>query len=166
MPDLTRIKKIVTNLLLVFVLVSIGFSLGKHSVLRRMTADVATISASNSSLSDVKQAVKVFYMHSTFRCVTCSSAEALALELVDKEFAEARKNQTLLWQDVNFQENAELAKKFDVIATCMVVASIESGQIVDFVRLDDVLTLSEKPEEFNTYVRTALKNALSKIVGE
>ncbi|HAE38039.1 MAG TPA: hypothetical protein DCG57_05290 [Candidatus Riflebacteria bacterium] len=166
MPDRARIKKIVTNLLLVFVLVTIGFSLGKHSVLRRMAAGAATVSASKSSLIDDKKAVKVFYMHSTFRCITCSSAEALALELVDREFAEARKNQTLLWEDVNFQENAALAKKFDVLATCMVVASIESGQIVDFLRLDDVLTLSEKPEEFNDYVRSALNNALSKIAGE
>jgi len=166
MPDSTRTKKIVSNLLLVFVLVTIGFSLGKHSVLRRMTADATTVSAGNSSLAAGKKAVKVFYMHSTFRCITCSGAEALALELVDKEFAETRKNQTLLWEDVNFQENAVLAKKFDVLATCMVVASIEGGQIVDFVRLDDVLTLSEKPEEFNDYVRNALNNALSKIAGE
>ncbi|PKL42198.1 MAG: hypothetical protein CVV41_15600 [Candidatus Riflebacteria bacterium HGW-Riflebacteria-1] len=166
MPDRTKIKKIVTNLLLVFVLVTIGFSLGKHSVLRRMTADAATVSASKSSQTDGKKAVKVFYMHSTFRCVTCSGAETLALELVDKEFADARKNQTLLWEDVNFQENAILAKQFDVIASCMVVAIIENDEIVDFVRLDDVLTLSDKPEEFNAYVRNALNNALSKISGE
>lgn len=166
MPDCTRVKKIATRLLLAYVLITIGFSLGKHSVLNRMTADAAAISTSNSSLPDLKKAVKIFYMHSTFRCVTCSAAETLALELVDKEFAEARKTQALLWENVNFQENAALAKKFDVIATCMVIATVENDQIIDFVRLDDILTLSDKPAEFNTYVRNALSKELSKIAGK
>lgn len=165
MTDPVTVKKILTNLLLAFVLVTIGFSLGKHSVLRRMNTDVAAISASNSSLSEIKKAVKIFYMHSTFRCVTCSAAETLALELIDKEFAEARKTQALLWENANFQENAALAKKFDVIATCMVIATVENDQIIDFVRLDDILTLSDKPEEFNAYVRNAVSKELGKMSG-
>ncbi|KAF1079252.1 MAG: hypothetical protein GQF41_4448 [Candidatus Rifleibacterium amylolyticum] len=165
MPDRKKLQKLISNLLIAFVLITIGFSLGKHSVLNRMTADAATVSASNSSLPDIKKAVKIFYMHSTFRCVTCSAAETLALDLVDKEFAEARKTQTLLWENVNFQENAALAKKFDVIATCMVIATVENDQIIDFVRLDDILTLSDKPEEFNAYVRNAVSKELGKMAG-
>lgn len=165
MPDREKLKKLVTNLLIAFVLITIGFSLGKHSVLNRLTAEAAAVSASNSSLQEVKKAVKIFYMHSTFRCITCSGAEKLALNLLDKEFADAKHSQKLLWEDVNFQENAVLAKKFDVIATCMVIATIENDQIKDFVRLDDILTLSEEPEKFNAYVRNAVSKELGKMSG-
>ena len=165
MPDRKKLLKLITNLLIAFVLITIGFSLGKHSVLNRVTANSASSLASNSSLSDIKKAVKIFYMHSTFRCVTCSGAEKLALELLNKEFSDAKQSQKLLWEDVNFQENEVLAKKFDVIATCMVIASIENDQIKDFVRLDDILTLSEEPEKFNAYVRNAVSKELGKIAG-
>ncbi|PKN96434.1 MAG: hypothetical protein CVU43_20745 [Chloroflexi bacterium HGW-Chloroflexi-5] len=166
MPDKDKIKKVATNLLIAFVLITIGFSLGKHSVLNRMTADAAAISTSNSSLHDLKKAVKIFYMHSTFRCVTCNDVEARTLELIDKEFAELKQSQKLLWQEVNFQENEALAKLFEVVASCVVVAVVENGQVVDFVRLDETWTLLEKPEEFNAYIRTAINNALNKISGE
>lgn len=165
MPDREKIKKFITNLLLIYVLVTIGFSLGRHSVLNRVKSNTTTTSSDKGSLVESK-VVKVFYMHSTFRCVTCNDVEARALDLVTKEFAEARNNQTLLWEDINFQENTVLAKQFDVIASCIVVSIIDKGQIVDFVRLDDVWTLLEKPEEFNAYVRKALSDALSKISGE
>ncbi len=105
-------------------------------------------------------------MHSTFRCVTCNDVEARTRELIDKEFAELKQSQKLLWEDVNFQENEALAKQFDVVASSIVVAVIDNGQIVDFVRLDDTWTLLEKPEEFKAYVRNAINNALSKISGE
>ena len=69
-------RKILTNGLLAFALTSIGFALGKHSVKPEQQA------ASPSSKSG--RHVAVYYLHSTFRCVTCNTIEKMARELLDK----------------------------------------------------------------------------------
>lgn len=156
-------KHVITNLLLVFVLITIGYSLGKHNTLAEVTVDANPIMASNAS--SAKMHVRAYYMHSTFRCVTCNDIEAKALAIVDKEFAAQKADDTLSWVDVNFQENESLAKRFDVAASCIVVAVMRGNEIVSFARLDEVWTLVEKPQEFAAYVRNAFNQAFAAIKG-
>lgn len=166
MPGHDTVKKLATNVLLVFILITIGFSLGKHSILSKVSTNPAVAMPDNSSLPVGKKIVKVFYMHTTFRCITCNNVEALARELVDNEFSEAKEKQTLLWEDVNFQENEVLARRFDVVTSCIVLATMEGGEVNSFVRLDEAWNLIDKPEEFNSYLKTALAKALSEVVKE
>lgn len=158
-------KKLITNLLLAFVLITIGFSLGKHNALPKVAVNGDTTLASNSKLADGKKVVKIFYMHSTFRCVTCNGIESRAREIVEKDFAEAKNNDTILWEDVNFQENELLARQFDVVASCIVVSVMQNNEIIEFEKLDEVWTLIEKPAEFDAYVKAALNKALTKVTG-
>lgn len=102
-------------------------------------------------------------MHAMFRCVTCNSIEEQARKLTEKEFSAELANKKLEWVEVNFQQDKAMAEKFDVVASCVVVAVVKSGQIKSFERLDQVWTLLEKPEEFNSYIRDAIKKAFEKI---
>lgn len=154
-----------TNLLLAFVLVSIGFALGKHSVTARPVSD-GMAATGNSSPTTSQRLVKIFYMHAAFRCVTCNSIESRARQLVEREFSEAWASKKIIWQEVNFQENEALAKRFDVMASCIVVSVVRGDEIIDFKRLDDVWPLLEKPAEFDIYVKDAVKKALDSISGE
>ncbi len=158
-------KKLITNLLLAFVLITIGFSLGKHNALPKVAVNGDTTLASSNNLADGKKVVKIFYMHSTFRCVTCNDIESRAQEIVEKDFAEAKNNDTVLWEDVNFQENELLARQFDVVASCIVVSVMQNNEIIEFEKLDEVWTLIEKPAEFDAYVKAALNKALTKVTG-
>ncbi len=158
-------KKLITNLLLAFVLITIGFSLGKHNALPKVAVNGDTTLASSNNLADGKKVVKIFYMHSTFRCVTCNGIESRAREIVEKDFAEAKNNDTVLWEDVNFQENELLARQFDVVASCIVVSVMQNNEIIEFEKLDEVWTLIEKPAEFDAYVKAALNKALTKVTG-
>lgn len=158
-------KKLITNLLLAFVLITIGFSLGKHNALPKVAVNGDTTLASDSNLADGKKVVKIFYMHSTFRCITCNGIESRAREIVEKDFAEAKNNDTILWEDVNFQENELLARQFDVVASCIVVSVMQNNEIIEFEKLDEVWTLIEKPAEFDAYVKAALNKALTKVTG-
>ncbi|MDD3148083.1 MAG: nitrophenyl compound nitroreductase subunit ArsF family protein [Candidatus Riflebacteria bacterium] len=158
-------KKLITNVLLAFVLVSIGFSLGKHSVVSR-TVNGEMLAASNGGAASSERLVKIFYMHATFRCVTCNSIESKAKQLVEREFSEAWNHKKILWEEVNFQENEALAKKFDVVASCIVVTVIQSNEIIEFNRLDEVWPLLEKPAEFDAYVANAVRKALENTNGE
>jgi len=141
-------RKILTRLLLAFVLVSIGFALGRHS---SQNHDFHAGSPAGSG-----GYVAVYYMHSTFRCETCNTIEKMARELLDKAYAAELADGRIEWQEVDFQEDEPLAEKFGVVASCVVVARVEEGEIVDFKRLDEVWTLMQKPDRFNQYISDAV----------
>ncbi len=141
-------RKILTRLLLAFVLISIGFVSGRHSL-------------KNHSLPQAEspafgQYVTVYYMHATFRCETCNTIEKMTRELLDKAYAAELADGRIKWQEVDFQEDELLAEKFGVVASCVVVTRVEEGKIVDFKRLDEVWTLMQNPGQFNQYISAAI----------
>ena len=139
--------KILKNILLAFVLISIGFSLGKH------------YAGKKSAVSEdaKKSLVRVYYMHAALRCSTCNSIEKMTEQLLKDKYSQEMLDDKIEFVDVNFQENEILAKKFDVLASCVVVAKIEDGKIVAHQRLDKVWTLFQKPAEFNDYISKAVQ---------
>ena len=153
-----RAKKILTKLLLAFALISIGFALGKHSV------------QSDRSLADQPAVqgdyVAVYYMHSTFRCVTCNTIEKMTRNLMDKSYREELADGRIRWKDVNFQENEALAKQFEIVSSCVVVAQIEEGKVTGYKRLDEVWTLMKEPNAFNRYIGDAVNSYLKNDRGQ
>lgn len=142
--------KVIKNLLLAFVLVSIGFALGKHyagkSVLEK--------NMDKSSL------VRVYYMHATLRCTICNSIQKLTEKLLKSKYENEMVDGKIEFSEVNFQKNETLAENFDVLASCVVVAKIKAGKIVAHQRLDKVWTLYQKPAEFNAYLSKAIQTYL------
>lgn len=157
-------KERLRRILLVFVIFSIGFAFGKHSI-QSKTDSPALVKATAEISSSEEGLVRLYYMHAMFRCVTCNSIEEQAKALTDKEFSAELSDKKIEWVEVNFQEDRKLAEKFDVVASCVVVAVVKAGRIESFERLDQVWTLLEKPEEFNAYVRKAIDKALKKLKG-
>ncbi len=141
-------RKILTRLLLAFVLISIGFAFGRHSV-KNSSLPVAESSAKGSY-------VNVYYMHSTFRCETCNTIEAMTRALLDKDYAAELADGRVKWLEVDFQEEKLLAEKFSVVSSCVVVALMADGEVVDFKRLDEVWTLMQKADQFNRYISDAV----------
>ena len=64
-----------------------------------------------------------------------------------------------------FQENEKLAKQFEVISSCVVVAMEKDGKIIEYKRLDEVWTLLDKPAEFNAYLSKAIQSFQAKQEG-
>jgi len=144
-------RNIIINLLLSFVLVSIGFALGKHSVPRQQTATPPELTA---------EKVNVYYMHATFRCVTCNTIEKLTKQLLDSKYKKQMQDGSVMFSEVNFQKNEQLAKQFDVLSSCVVVAKTKNGKITSFERLDKVWELVGNPDEFNAYLSKAIDGFL------
>jgi len=151
-----KIKNIVTRVLLVFALISIGFAMGKHSV---------KSAAHQGFLPQIEEGnvVAVYYLHSTFRCVTCNTIEKMTRELLETSYSKELSDGDILWIEDDFQENEALAKQFEVIASCVVVVHIKDGEIVDYKRLDEVWTLIKYPEAFNLYISDAIDKYLKEI---
>jgi hypothetical protein len=153
-----RLKKILTNSLLTFALVSIGFALGKHSVKPELQT--------NSLPTGNGRQVAVYYLHSTFRCVTCNTIEKMTRELLEKSYAKELADGDIQWIEDDFQQNEALARQFEVAASCVVVADVKEGLVLEYRRLDDVWGRMKDPQAFNRYISEAIDGYLNKSGGE
>lgn len=138
-----RILRVIKNLLLIFVFISIGFALGKSG---------AKQSGIGIDREDKGKYVHVYYLHGTVRCLSCNKIEKMTKELLETKFGREMKDGKLKFSEVNFQEDIGLAKLFDVLSSCVVVAKENSTSIMAHKRLDEVWTLKDKPAEFNDYI--------------
>jgi len=68
-----KAKHILTKGLVAFALISIGFALGKHAA-QPSSNPVAPQPAANG------RQIAVYYLHSTFRCITCNTIESMTRE--------------------------------------------------------------------------------------
>lgn len=167
-----RAKNITRSALLAFVLISVGFALGKHVTARRQTpatgpespAPVATSEKPGAACEKAvatSHKVVVYYLHTTFRCVTCNEIERLTKALVETEFADDLAAGRIQWREANFQQDESLAKRYEVVSSCVVVANMQGGKEREFQRLDDVWTRYEDPSDFNGYVGAAIRKYLT-----
>ena len=151
-----------TRVLLAFVLFTLGFGVGREVGRRQAAAGAAPGgAAAGGAAAPVAPAtadkVMVYYLHATFRCVTCNTIEAMAKEVVETQFAEDLAAGRIEWYEGDFQAEEDLAKRFDVVSSCVVVARQSAGKAVEFQRLDEVWTLVDKPAEFKAYVAGAIR---------
>jgi hypothetical protein len=149
--DMRKIRALCRAVLLSFVLISIGFLIGKYSVKKQTESAV---------LSESGNYVAVYYLHSTFRCETCNTIESMTRALLEREYHEALKNGSIQWREIDFMKNSALAEQFDVAASCVVVADIRDGSVLRYRRLDEVWTLIADPPAFDVYLRPVIDDYL------
>ena len=148
-----RARKIVGKLLLAFVLVSVGFAIGKETA---RTGMLTGADAAAPAVPAGQDRVVVYYMHASFRCVTCNMVESMGEQLVGEEFGDAVQAGRLEWKAVNYQENGTLAERYNVGGNMIVVVKFRDGKEVDSRRLDRVMELANSRDEFMSYVRQAV----------
>jgi hypothetical protein len=150
------IKNWCTRLLVGFVLVSLGFALGRDVTQRRLrspqTSTPPVGAAINAPLMPAGR-IQAYYLHGTIRCVSCNQIERTAKQLLDSEFAKELADGRLTWREVNFEREPALAKRYNVAASTLVLVKEVNGKEVAFRRLDDVWTLAEKPAALQAYIR-------------
>lgn len=149
-------KNIIKNVLLAFVLISIGFSIGKNTALR-------STGESDTWVGNVKsgQYLRVYYTHANVRCETCNSIERKTRELLESKFKKELADGRVEWQVINFQKNEAFAKKFDVTTSGVIVVLMNGDKVVDYERLENVWTLLGDTLSFNAYLAKAFSKFLS-----
>jgi len=146
-------QTIITHLLLAFVMLSIGFAIGME-VTRWRLDNQTQVSTPQ------KDRIVVYYTHRSNRCKTCNLVESMGQEVVNTDFAEAVKAGELEWQDVNYETDSKFAKAHDIAGNMILVAKFKDGQIVKSCRLNNVMQLAGKREEFLEYVRSGIAEVL------
>ena len=176
-------KQVVSKLLLAFVLVSIGFALGKETALRSVGSPAQEPDAPGggpaptfketspggqapdnpaqpAAVAPTGEKVLVYYLHATVRCFTCNKIERLARETLQQDFARELADGRVVWQTANFQERDDLARKYDVTGSTVVVVTLKDGKETRFERLEKVWELVSDPETFAKYIRAAVRAGL------
>lgn len=149
-----RIVRRVRNLLLAFVFITIGFSLG-----RRTAPVVSSGSGGGTPASGAR--VMVYAAHMTFRCPNCSRIEALTRELLDSEFAAEQDSGILEFHSVDYLRDPGFARQYDVTSSVVIIARFRNGTVSGFERLDGVWTHLGQRDAFHDYVREAVERSLS-----
>ncbi|MBE0536202.1 MAG: hypothetical protein IH624_11090 [Phycisphaerae bacterium] len=149
-----KAKEVMGKLLMSFVLLSIGFAAGKEMTRRAMAG--AQSDTQQNVWSAQQDKIIVYYMHGSFRCLTCNSIETMTKGVVENDFAEALAAGQVAWQAANIQENVRLGRLYGVSSSTVVVAKIRGGEVVDFKRLDEVWTKVNDPPAFKRYIHEAI----------
>jgi hypothetical protein len=154
-----KAMKALRSLLFAFVLVTIGFALGKEFTLRRVQSELGY------GGQGTQDRVAVYYTHASVSCVTCTTMERLIKETLDEQFTDAMAGPGLSYQKVDFQRDKAFAKRYQIVANAVVVSLIRQGKEQDFQRLDDIWTLYEDPAAFKQYVGDAIQSYVQELEG-
>jgi len=149
-------KKIIRNLLLAFVLISIGFALGKEYTLRTMKlTQPGTLAAGRQNT------VIVYYLHGNIRCVTCNNIEKMAKEIVQRDFAQEVQAGRIEWRAANYQKDEEMALRYNAFSSAVVLVRQTSGKEAEFKKLGEVWILADDPPRFTKYVSDEIRAFLA-----
>lgn len=151
-----KYQKPLTAVLLTFVLVSIGFAMGRAYEARRSGPQSE---ASTPVLPP--DGTALLYFHKPVRCQTCNTIERLAKQTIDTHFTDALAEGRLHWRVYNIKDFDALAREVNVSSSHLVLARIEDGQIVESQVLNEAWTLYSKPEQFEQFITSILQAALN-----
>ncbi|MCG3180344.1 MAG: hypothetical protein BIFFINMI_02703 [Phycisphaerae bacterium] len=159
-------KKVLSRLLLAFVLVSVGVAIGR-TIERNRSAGGGTVQSADQlapttqpTAGGGERKVIVYYCHATFRCATCNAIEAMTDELIRTEFADALASGRLEWKPVDYLQDERLAAHYSVGGNMIVVARFRDGREVGARRLDRVMELANDRAKFLDYLHPAIAESL------
>lgn len=147
-------KIILAAVLLAFVAVSVCYALAKPLLAVRHSETARDDAPALTDRADV------YYFHGNVRCTACLAVQAAASELVRGEFAQQRQAGRLTWHEANFEQDPDLAKRYGVAASTVVVVTVRDGKQSSFQRLDDVFRYAANREQLANYIRPAIAAAL------
>lgn len=155
-----KYKDWISRALLAFVLITVGFAIGRETAPGPGESAVPAPEAAAGDNAPAERVV-VYATHMTFRCWECNQIEWLAQELLEKEFAEELASGRIEFRSVDYLRDSRFARRYDLSASTLVVARFRNGEEAGFERLDEVWTKSRDREQFMAYVRKAVEDALS-----
>jgi len=147
------------RILMSFVLITVGFSLG------RQTAPVSA-PAPTEHAGAVENQLIVYAAHMTFRCFECTQIESLARELLDTEFPDYLADGRIQIVAVDYMKDEPFAHKYDIASSTLVLSRMEDGQETHFERMDEVWSHVRHRDAYMEFVRNAIWSHLHALYGE
>jgi hypothetical protein len=157
-----KAKMWVSRILLAFVFVTIGFALGRQTAPQPVPPAYGGVPGSFKAGGSGDKVI-VYSVHMTFRCWECNQIEWLTKELLEKEFAEELASGKIEYRSVDYMQDNDFARRYNIPSSTVVVVRFEGGREAGFDRLDEVWTKSRNREDFLAYVRGAIRSQLQQL---
>lgn len=125
----------------------------------------APLAGQSSNLAAPSNRVVVYYMHRTFRCISCLSIEKKTRQALDDAFAQQLASGQVGFRSEDYWVNKDLANRYGVDTVSVVVVAIAGGKEVSHENLERVWELKGRPAELRDYVAQAVRAALTKVNG-
>ena len=105
----------------------------------------------------------ITYYHGNRRCATCQKLEDYASESVEKGLAEELKSGKVVWQTLNFDEeaNEHVKKDYGIFSQAVIVSHIVDDKEIEWTNLDKIWTLVSDKEKYVEYVQTEAKEFMA-----
>lgn len=166
-------KRIVTAVLLAFVMASLSFlafrefRTGAPIAMSDAVAMEKKTPAGEAAATAGKQKghqVIAYYFHTTFRCSTCYTIEQLTKEAIQSGFADELKNGQLVWKLINVEEegNDHFVKDYQLFTKSVVLVEMKDGAQVRWKNLKDVWKHVDKKDVFTKYIKDETRAFLGK----
>jgi hypothetical protein len=137
------LRRIVTGLLLAFVVASVGFLIYQE-----------TRAGGKGAAAPTGDRVVAYYFHGTARCPTCRKIEAYTQEALETAFAAEIAAGKLEWRPINVEDpgNEHFVQDFGITGKTVVLAKIRGGAVARFAKLDRTWKLVRDKAEFVDYI--------------
>ncbi len=183
-----KLKQILTIVLLVFVVASLAYMVGKeqksdlvsgedvnHPTSAVKNHDVMVDTAEvtpqgNQSSSTNKQEANaqrdtqlvVYYFHGDMRCPTCHRLESYAKEALETYFAEELSSNDIVWQAVNVDkpENRHFIQDYKLVTRSVVISETVNGREIKWKNLEQIWQLVRNRESYLNYIRDSVSTFL------
>ncbi len=153
-------KKIVTIVLLLFVVASAVYLIAQESSNKNANPGVA-----QNSPEVPPQRVIAYYFHGNARCKTCLTLEAYAHEAIATGFPGQLDSGLVDWRVINtdLKENEHFVNDYGLTLQTVVLVQEKDGQQVAWKSLDKIWDLVGDKEAYSNYIQTELKDYLTGI---
>jgi len=122
----------------------------------------STESKKQQESKTVTDGVEVLYFHGKQRCPTCKAIEQETKELVSTTFANEVKNGKLVFKTLDIEENEELAEKYQITWSSLVLVDYNNGK----EKVEDMTKFAfsnarKSPETFKNGLTDKIKEMLN-----
>jgi len=162
-------KQILTIVLLVFVVASLTYMVGKEQKSDSVSGEDVNSSASveesrrsstNEQNADAHKDIQlvVYYFHGDMRCPTCHKLETYAKEALDTYFADKLASKDIVWKVVNVDkpENHHFIQDYKLITKSVVISETVNGSEIRWKNLEQIWQLVRDKESYLNYIRESV----------
>lgn len=119
--------------------------------------------SADSGQESIRNGVEVISFHAKKRCPTCIAIERLTREVIESEFAAQLADSTLVLRIVDITDNGELADRYEVTWSSLLVNRHDDGQeSVNDLTQFAFANARTNPEKF----KAGLKAEIEKLLAE
>jgi len=161
-----QLRRVITWLLLTFVIFTLGFAVGKEVGVRRALASLPSQVARQPSAAVGESApanqIAAWYFHGTKRCKKCNTIEAYAKEALETSFAGQLADGTISWQTANMDDvwNDDAVRRYGLVRSSFVLVDVRDGVEHDYSVLNRAWELTDDKETFLAFVESELEMIL------